>query len=333
LEGLFVKSLVTGIAGFAGSHLAEHLLACGHELLGIVRGSSSAQQLPMSLHGIPLLTWDLADPRGPSAETVSAIRCFAPTCIFHLAAQSLPGDCGQGEPTAECLAVNVQGTERVVDLACGLPRPPRVLFVSTSRVYAPVDDSSPRVDENYPVGPVRGYGHSKLLAEQILADAARHRQLDVVIVRAFQHTGTRQDRRLMLPEWARQLAAGHCETLTVRHLDAYIDCSDVRDVVRAYALLADAGARGATYNVGSGIARRSGDVLEQLCQLAGSRPRFDEQSPGRVQDPIANIDRLVAATGWRAETSWEQTLRDTLDDWRQRSTPIDVPKTTLESTL
>jgi GDP-4-dehydro-6-deoxy-D-mannose reductase len=201
--------------------------------------------------------------------------------------------------------------------------------VSTSRVYAFPEAANPRIAEDYPLGPTRGYGRSKLLAETLIEEAVARHGLDAVIVRAFQHTGPRQDDRLMLPEWARQLMAGS-PNLEVKHLDAAIDCSDVRDVVRAYRLLAIAGNRGAAYNVGSGISRRSGEVVNHLCRLAGRRPRIVERSPGFKQDPIADIGRLVAATGWRAEIPWEQTLRDTLDDWRQRLAQSVATDTSLE---
>lgn len=328
-----MKSLITGIAGFAGSHLAEHLLQRGDELLGLIRAPASAAKLPASLSGVPLAAWDLASAEPSPERAAQSIRDFAPQCIYHLAALSLPSQCGERQPTAACLATNVEGTRRIVDLACALPAPPRLVFVSSSRVYAPVVPECARVDEEYPLDPDRGYGQSKRLAEQIVLDAVRTRGLDAVIVRAFQHTGPRQDGRLMLPEWSKQLADDRCTQVRVRRLDAYIDCCDVRDVVRAYRLLASAAAAGQVYNVGSGVVRRSGDVLEQLCRAAGRRPQIIELQPGRTQDPIANVDRLVAATGWRSEIPWEQTLRDTLDDWRQRLSPAAGPKSSLESTV
>jgi GDP-4-dehydro-6-deoxy-D-mannose reductase len=102
--------------------------------------------------------------------------------------------------------------------------------------------------------------------------------------------------------------------------------------VRAYRLLAIAGKPGSAYNVGSGISRLSGDVVDELCRLAGYRPRVVEQLSGFKQDPIADVARLVALTGWRAEIPWEQTLRDTLDDWRQRLAPAAASRDSMEPT-
>lgn len=311
-----MKAVVTGICGFAGGHLAEHLRQAGDEVLGIVSGRPGAAPSVHSPETVPLV-WNLADTGPAPPQVVERLNAFAPDCIYHLAAASLPGECGDSEPTANCLATNVAGTRRVVEWAQTLASRPRFVFVSTSRVYAPVDASRPHVDEESPTGPLHGYGRSKLLAEAVVREGVQSGGLDAVIVRAFQHTGPRQDGRLMLPEWSRQLANGS-PVLQVRQLEAWIDCSDVRDVVRAYRLLAISGSAAGVYNVGSGVSRRAGDVVDALCRIAACRPQVVGQASGRKQDPIARIDRLVAATGWQPEIPWEQTLRDTLEDWRRR---------------
>ncbi len=325
-----MRALLTGISGFAGGYLAEHLRDAGDALLGLTRATHQRDRLPPSVRNVPLVAWDLETSAAPPAETLQAVREFAPDCVYHLAALSLPDLCGATAPTPECLAANVEGTRRVIELTLALPSKPRLVFVSSSRVYSPVDISHAYIDERYSTRPLQGYGQSKLAAEKLITDAVDERGLNAVISRSFQHTGPRQDPRLMLPEWASQLAAGARE-LHVRHLNAWIDCCDVRDVVRAYRLLAIAGKSGEVYNVGSGIGRRSGDVVEELCQIAGYRPQIIERSPGVKQDPIANCDRLVAATGWRAEVPWEQTLGDTLEDWRQRNAAAGAPTTSEQS--
>lgn len=313
-----MRALLTGISGFAGGYLAEHLLSSGDSVLGVARSTSQRDRLPPAARNVSLVAWDLeASPTIPPSA-LATVREFSPDCLYHLAALSLPELCGATAPTPECLAANVEATRRVIELALTLPSRPRLVFVSSSRVYSPVDGSRAFIDEDYSTNPLQGYGQSKLAAEQLVTAAVRERGLDAVISRSFQHTGPRQDPRLMLPEWASQLASGAPE-LRVRHLNAWIDCSDVRDVVRAYRLLAISGKSGLVYNVGSGIGRRSGDVVEELCRIAGRQPQIIERVPGVKQDPIANCDRLVAATGWRTEIPWEQTLRDTLDDWRRRS--------------
>ncbi|NQU23334.1 MAG: NAD-dependent epimerase/dehydratase family protein, partial [Candidatus Nealsonbacteria bacterium] len=210
------------------------------------------------------------------------------------------------------------GTRRVMELAAELPSRPRVLFVSSSHVYAPVTTETPVVDESAPLQPQRGYGRSKLAAEAEVRRAVEELGCDAVVTRSFQHTGPRQNPRMMLPQWARQFALAGSEPVEVHTRDAMIDLTDVRDVVRAYRLLIERGTRGEVYNVGSGVAVRSGDVLDVLRNLADPQRPIVELHPGRKQDPIANIDRLVQSTGWQPIVPIETTVADTLAWWRSR---------------
>jgi GDP-4-dehydro-6-deoxy-D-mannose reductase len=174
------------------------------------------------------------------------------------------------------------------------------------------------VSEDAPLGPRRGYGITKLAAEQLACQAADE-GLDVLIARAFQHAGPRQGPRMMLSEWISQLAADDDSPVRVRTLDAYIDLTDVRDVVRAYRLLVDLGTSGMIYNVGSGVCRRSGDVLELVRNRLGRRRTIVETRPGQKQDPIAATGRILRATGWQANIGLEQTVAQTVDFWLCRA--------------
>jgi len=205
-----------------------------------------------------------------------------------------------------------------MELAATLEDRPRVLLTSSSHVYAPVSRQSPQIDETAPTVPRRGYGRTKLAAEAEVCRAVDELGCDAVITRSFQHTGPRQNPRMMLPEWTRQFALGGSEPVRVHNCDTYIDLSDVRDVVRAYRLLVERGRRAAVYNVGSGRSRRTGDVLEVLRNLADPKRPVLELHPGVKQDPIANISRLVHCTGWHATIPLETTVSDTLAWWRER---------------
>ena len=101
--------------------------------------------------------------------------------------------------------------------------------------------------------------------------------------------------------------------------DAHIDVSDVRDVVRAYRLLLEHGRTGEAYNVGSGVSVRSGEVLRLLHEMADPHRAITESHPGRRQDPIADVTRLVQCTGWQAEIQLEKTVADTLVWWQQQT--------------
>jgi GDP-4-dehydro-6-deoxy-D-mannose reductase len=312
-----VKALVTGITGFVGTHLAEHLLAMGDRVLGTCRsGGWPADTSPELARRVPLTAWDLAG--SLDAEARQAIESFAPDCLYHLAAVSSPGNCGESCPTPHAVRVNVGGLEQALELALALPARPRVLFVSSSHVYAPVSPACPAVAEDAPLGPWRGYGMTKLAAEEALRRAVAERGTDALIARAFQHLGPRQPAWSMLSEWARQLAQGGSAPIRVYNCTTWVDATDVRDMVRAYRLLVLSGTPGQAYNVGSGRARLSGEILEALRADAGSDRPVAEQAPGPRTDPIAEIGRLLRCTGWRPEISLQQSVADTLAWWRGR---------------
>lgn len=319
--------LITGIAGFVGGFLAEHLLGCGDSVLGCSpNGDWEPASSPPIRDAVEIVEWELADDDGLTDEARHRIETFQPEIIYHLAAISIPQDCGTTEPSPTALAINVEGTRRVMRLAGSLSRRPRVLFVSSSLVYAPVDHDSPRVSEGSLLRPAGAYGRTKLAAEEVVTQAVRQDGHDGVIVRAFQHTGPRQNDQMMLPQWARQFASDGNGPVQIYTRDALIDVTDVRDVVRAYRLLAEYGAAGEAYNVGSGVIRRTGDIFAALYRMAGSNRTIEELRPGAKQDPIADIERLVKLTGWHPEISLEQTVSDTLGYWRQQAADSDGPR-------
>lgn len=315
------RAMITGVSGFVGPYLAEHLLECGDMVLGCSPDGMWLDSLLPSVVGrVEMVGWDLGLEGPLPGVARRTIERFAPEVIYHLAALSVPADCGEVEPSPAALAVNAGGTRRVMELAASLAGGARVLLASTSHVYASVPFEAPYVDEAAALDPRTGYARSKFLAEQETRHADCELGCDGVVVRAFNHTGPGQTPRLMLPQWARQFAAGGTKAVEIYTRDAHLDMTDVRDVVRAYRLLAEHGERGATYNVGSGVNRRSGEILDVLRTVAGQADRpIVELRPGRRQWPIADPTRLVRATGWRPLIALEQTVADTLEWWRQRS--------------
>ncbi len=310
-----MNALITGISGFVGLYLSEHLLASGDRVLGCEPdGRWNAPAPPVVRRSVDLVCWDLTEPLQDEARR--RIEAFSPDCIYHLAAISIPSVCGGAEPSDLAQRVNVEGTQVVLDLAATLDPSPRTLVTSSSHVYAPVSASSPVVAETAPLGPVNGYGKTKWLAEQRCRQAADKGQ-PIIVVRAFQHSGPRQLPMFMLPEWCRQFADPNCDEVQVITLDSHIDLSDVRDVVRAYRGLIENQCQG-LFNVGSGASTRSGDVFEELQQLTGLSPTVVESRPGFRQQPIADISRLISATDWRPEIPLTRTIADSLAFYREQ---------------
>lgn len=326
----FQRALITGISGFVGGFLAEHLLELGDAVLG---ATADGDWLPTSPPGlasrVELVAWDVGRDDGLPDESRRRIERFAPTHLYHLAAISVPALCGDQEPLPHAVAINVGGAHRAAQLAAALPTRPRVLLASSSHVYAPVDPEQPRVAESALLGPRSAYGRTKLAAEEVLRRAIETLGIDAVIVRSFSHAGPRQDDRLLLAQWARQVAEGR-EAIEVRSLDAWLDLSDVRDAVRAERLVMEHGRRGCAYNLGSGVNRRSGEVMDLLLAASGRRFEVVETRPGRTQNPIADTSRLRAATAWQPEIPLEQTVADTLAWWRERLSAAPVRRPTRE---
>lgn len=298
-----MKAFITGISGFAGRYLAEHLQACGDRVLGSTQTGEAGT-----------VAWELSQPF--SATALQQLHTFAPDVIYHLAAISKADDCGKQTATPEAISVNVGGTERILELATDLSSQPRVVFVSSSYVYPAVDSLEP-LPETTATGPTSGYGHSKLAAEALLQRYVQERGVHAVIARAFQHTGPRQIARFMLPEWCEQFARG-VSPITIQNSEVWIDLADVRDVVRAYRGLALHGAPGEAYNVGTGQAHRTGDLFATLRAIADPARPVHVRTTTPKRGPIADIGKLRAATSWRPEMTLEQTIRDTLAWFQSR---------------
>ncbi|HJN07823.1 MAG TPA: NAD-dependent epimerase/dehydratase family protein [Pirellulaceae bacterium] len=313
-----MRALISGIGGFAGAHLAGHLLESGDEVIGCSSRGTWPVEIPAQVtDNATIFRWDI------SQEIPTAIRRqiseFAPEAVYHLAAISVPSACGNGEPTPKAVAVNVQGTKAVLELVGTLASRPRLVFASSCYVYAPVSAGQPKVREDAPLGAQRGYAKSKLQAERLITAAAKTGRVDAIIARAFQHSGPRQSPQMILPDWASQLAASSNEPIRVSCRDAYLDLSDVRDVVRAYRALVVDGKPRTVYNVGSGICRRSGDLLQQLLDISKSGRDVVEIDPGRRQHPIADVSRIMAHTKWKPHIGIRETLEDILEYWQRRN--------------
>ncbi len=322
-----LRILMTGISGFTGSFLAEQCLASGDHLLGLTHDGHWSEHIPESLRTseIPLLAWDLRCDSIFEKATFERIEAFAPTAIVHLAGISVPAQCGRGKnPNENAVAVNVEGTRRVVELAKRLSSSPRLLFNSSSHVYdrdtfqrRMEKDPTCRIDESFPVKASSAYSQTKIMAEAIVREAIEKSSLDAIIVRPFQYTGPRQLPLMMLPEWVEQFVDQR-DPVHVRNLHVTIDLSDVRDVVRAQRLLLWHGTGGEVYNVGTGIARQTRQVLEILRNLADPERSVKETAPGENLDPLADIGKIQAHCPWKPEVPIQKTIEDTYHYWQAR---------------
>jgi GDP-4-dehydro-6-deoxy-D-mannose reductase len=246
-----------------------------------------------------------------------ALDAARPSVIFHCAGIADVHDAWKAP--ARALRVNVLGTHHLLEACRDAGLTCRVVVTGSALIYRPRTEP---ISEDDPVAPATPYGVSKLAQELTAASSP----LPVVLARPFNHAGPRQSPAYASSAFAQQIArieSGRSSpVLRVGNLESLRDITDVRDTVRAYQALADAGVPGRPYNVCSGRAYRMRDILDILLSLARVRVRV-ELDPERLRpsdNPIivGSHQRLTADTGWTPEIPIERTLSDLLDDWRHR---------------
>lgn len=303
-----MRVLITGASGFVGQHLARHLADTqpGVEIHGTMLESHSPSGLPVIFHSI-----DLRD--GQAVR--SLIAEIQPDQVYHLAAFSSPAQSFEKPWTTIENNINAQ---RTILEAC-VPFTSRILIVSSADLYD-FRDPTKVITEDSPVCATSPYAMSKYA--QDMMGLEYNQKLPVIRVRPFNHTGPGQSPGFVAADFAMQIAeieAGQREAvINVRNLKAQVDFTDVRDVVRAYALLIEIGIRGEVYNLASGKLYRVEDVLNILLSHSSIRPRIDPTGNQRDSVKTGSAERLRTTTGWTPTIPFEQTLLDLLNDCRQR---------------
>jgi GDP-4-dehydro-6-deoxy-D-mannose reductase len=302
-----VRVLITGASGFAGQHLARHLanIQPGIDIHGT--WLESRPDLPINFHQI-----DLRD-RQAVQSLIDEVR---PNQVYHLAAFSSPFESLKKPWTT--IENNINAQRNILE-AC-LSFSPRTLIVSSADLYDFRDGDKVVITEDSPICAVSPYAMSKYA--QDMMGLEYNQKLPVIRVRPFNHTGPGQLPGFVAADFSTQIAeieAGQSEELIeVRNLKARVDFTDVRDVVRAYALLMEKGTPGEVYNLASGKTYRVEDLLNILLSYTHVRPRKKETGQQRESFKSGSFERLHAATGWQPSIPFEQTLLDLLNDCRQR---------------
>jgi GDP-4-dehydro-6-deoxy-D-mannose reductase len=247
-----------------------------------------------------------------------AIRALRPAAVYHCAGASHVAS--SWKDTTATLSKNVLATHYLLDALRRAGSRARVLIPGSAMIYRP--ESTPLTEDN-PVAPASPYAVSKYAQEQLGLRALREDGLDVIVTRSFNHTGPRQSLGFFAPDMARQIVAierGAEPVIRVGNLETQRDLTDVRDTVRAYALLMERGTPGTIYNVASGVARPMRVVLEGLVNRARIPVRIDVDTerlrPNDVTILVGDPSRLRAATGWAPAISFDRMLDDLLNYWR-----------------
>lgn len=321
-----MRALITGITGFAGSHLADYLLAHQPqvEIFGTRRWRSPMDNIA-HLSGeigkrIHLIETDLRD----YSSVRTCLEAARPNFIFHLAAQSFVPT--SWSAPAETLNTNIVGQTNIFEAVRHLGLDPVIQIACSSEEYGLVYPEETPIKETNPLRPLSPYAVSKVAQEYLGYQYFMSYGLKVIRTRGFNHTGPRRGEVFVTSNFAKQLAsikAGLQEpVIRVGNLDAVRDFTDVRDMVRAYWLAVNKAKPGEVYNIatGSGITIR--ELLDRLIALAGVAVTV-EQDPARMRPSdveilIGDSSKFRADTGWQPEIPLDQTLHDVVHYWLDR---------------
>ena len=303
--------LVTGAAGFVGSHLLDLLAG---DAAAIVAWHRPAGRTP---HQAPRTRWQGIDLLDATAvrRAVDEIR---PAAVYHCGGAAHVGR--SWNATESTLAVNVRGTHYLLRALEEADLTTRVMIPSSAMVYRP---GSEPLTEEHPLVPSSPYGLSKL-AQEMLGARASNGRVSVTIGRAFNHVGPRQDPAFAAAGFARQIAeieAGLREPeVVVGNLDARRDTMDVRDTVRAYRAILNHGKPGRPYNISTGRAIAIGELLDMLCARASVaihiRVDPDRFRPNDVTRLVGDSSRIQRELGWAPTIPISETIDDLLEYWR-----------------
>ena len=305
-----MKALITGSEGFVGRYLRTELVSAGYEVTGIDLRAAEGT-----------LAVDLLD----AAATEQALRGIRPDVIFHLAGQA---DVGRSwKIPQETIRINEIAAVNLLEAVRAACPEAHVVLVGSSDQYGSLKEAGASVSEETPMKPMNPYAISKVAQEQLGRAYAKAYGLKICMTRSFNHGGAGQRTGFMIPDFANgivKVERGEADAVSVGNLASKRDFTHVKDIVRAYRLIAEKGRAGEVYNVGSGKTYAAGEVLDRLIAMA-KVPVTVRQDPARMRPsdtPVVCCDhrKVTEETGWEAKYGLEDILRETLEYYRGMGT-------------
>lgn len=311
-----MKALIIGGGGFVGPYLAAHLI---RDLAWEVTVTKTEKET-LDIPDAAVMNLDILD-CGQIEKLLNTVR---PAYIFHLAAQSSVQLSWKNPGLT--IDVNIKGSVNLLDAVRHMDYKPRVLLIGSGEEYGHVKDGECPIGEDNTLRPGNIYAATKSCQNMFGRIYSEAYDMDVMMVRAFNHIGPNQTPLFVVADFCKQVAEierGEKEpVIYVGNLSAKRDFTDVRDVVRAYGLLVQSGKRGETYNVGTGHALAIREILDRILALSESKieVKVDEEKLRPVDVPIIEPDvhKIYTQTGWKPEISLDTTLQETLNYWRSR---------------
>jgi GDP-4-dehydro-6-deoxy-D-mannose reductase len=317
-----MQVLITGITGFAGSHLADYILD-NHpdvQVFGLIRWRSRMENILHIKDSIHLIEADLKD----LVSLKKGLAEAKPDRIFHLAAQSFV-------PTswtcpAETFAINAIGQINLFEAVLSLGLTPKIQIAGSSEEYGLVNTDEIPMKESNPLRPLSPYAVSKVAQDLLGWQYYKSYGLRVVRTRGFNHTGPRRGEVFICSNFAKQIVEIEKEkrepVIYVGNLEARRDFTDVRDIARAYWLSLEKGIEGEVYNIGTGKTYSIHEILQMLLSLAQIDVKIEVDPtrlrPSDVPVLLSDSAKFRKLTGWEPKIPFSQSLQDLLDYWRER---------------
>ena len=315
------KVLITGVTGFAGSFLAEHLSNnTDDELVGTCLTDNNLSNISAVKDKIKLVKVDLTD----SQAVDRLISDTMPEHIYHLAALPSPADSFKDPQKYMTNNINAQVCILEAVKKSNLTNS-RVLVVASAEVYGLVKPEDIPIDEDTPLRPVSPYGVSKIAQDFLGLQYFLAHGIKVVRVRPFGHVGPRLSDQFAASAFAKKIAEiekGKREPiLNVGNLNAKRDLTDVRDIVQGYQMLLEKGVPGDVYNLGSGVSHPIKEILDTLLSFSTIKIRVEVDRtlfrPNDIPELRCDNSKMRSLTGWEAKVPLKTSLKDTLDYWRE----------------
>lgn len=314
-----MKVLITGIAGFVGSHLAEFALnRKDARVFGIDRKSCNKENIKSILNKVTLHECDITN----YDSVRKIVKTIKPDKIFHLAGQSFVPL--SWEKPQETFAANINGQLNIFKAVIEAKINPYIQIACSSEEYGIVAKNEIPIKETNPLRPLSPYAVSKIAQDYLGYQYHISHKLNTIRTRAFIHIGFRQNESFAASSFAKQIAmiekGLQKPVILAGNLNAVRDFTDVRDIVRAYWLSLERCEPGEVYNICSGKGYRIKDVLDILLSLSKTKIKV-KQDPKRMRPSdipvvIGDNTKFVKKTKWNPKINIEQTLCDLLNYWR-----------------
>lgn len=312
------KVLITGLSGFAGSHLAEYLVKNKDlDVNGTYLSVNTLPALEEIKNKVNLIRLDLTN----NSKVQSLVSQVKPDLVFHLAALTSPADSFKNP--SETVTNNIVAQINLLEAVKNLNLDTRILIVSSAEVYGKVDVKDLPIDEETPFRPSNPYAVSKIAQDFLGLQYFLSHNLKIIRVRPFNHIGPRQSPVFVVSSFAKKIAEiekGKDSVLHFGNLEAKRDFTDVKDMVYAYFLALEKGEAGDVYNIGSGVSYKISDILERLISFSTAKIRVEKDQklfrPSDNPELLCDNKKFKKITGWSPKIPIDKTLKETLEYWR-----------------